>query len=219
MDVLRVDAPRAGRLEISVGPVLDSRAWPWNKSALAIDPVLNVYDANGTHLMTVDADNPAATDRASIQMTAAGRLLVRIHNYTPNGNRRAYALTDRLRRQRAHRGPCAGSAPTAPRSSPTTAPSSATFSEPVTGVSGSTFQLRDGTALSRPPSRTTPPTRRATLRPSAPLAGERSVLTHLTPASSTMPGTPLARVQLAVHSPARRPARSPGRTATPPLPR
>ena len=93
VDVFAVDAPRAGRLDISVGPVLDNRPWPWNKSALAIDPVLNVYDAAGTHLVTVDADNPAATDTASIQMSAAGRLLVRIHNYTPNGNRGFYPLT------------------------------------------------------------------------------------------------------------------------------
>ena len=144
VDVFAVDAPRAGRLEISVGPVLDSRAWPWNKSSLAIDPVLNVYDANGTHLVTVDDNNPAVTDRASIQMNAAGRLLVRIHNYTPNGNRGTYPLTtvfiDNI-------------APTAALALAPTAraaydgPVVTTFSEPVTGVSGSTFQLRRGGVL------------------------------------------------------------------------
>ena len=58
-----------------------------------VDVVLNIYDADGVHLGTFDDANPAATDRASVQMSAAGRIFLRVHNYTPNGNRTAYALS------------------------------------------------------------------------------------------------------------------------------
>ena len=189
VDVFAVDAPRAGRVEISVGPVLDSRAWPWNKSSLAIDPVLNVYDANGTHLVTVDDDNPAVTDRASIQMNAAGRLLVRIHNYTPNGNRGTYPLTTAF---------IDNIAPTVALALAPTAraaydgPVVATFSEPVTGVSGSTFQLRRGGVLVPASVSYDPTTQRATLWPTAVLAGDAVYQASLTSGIVDHAGAPLA---------------------------
>lgn len=171
VDVFAVDAPRAGRLEISVTPVLDSRPWPWNKSSLAIDPVLNVYDANGTHIITVDDNNPAATDRASIQMNAAGRLFVRVHNYTPNGNRTAYAMATAFVDNVAPT--VSGLAPTANAARAWyDAPVVAVFSEPVTGVSASTFQLRSGTELVPATVSYDAATRRATLWPATPLKGD-----------------------------------------------
>ena len=170
VDVFAVDAPRAGRVEISVGPVLDTRAWPWNKSTLAIDPVLNVYDANGAHIITVDDDNPAVTDRTSIQMNAAGRLLVRVHNYTPNGNRAAYPLTTAFTDNIA---PTVALAP-APDGgrAPYDGAVVATFSEPVNGVSGSTFQLHHDGLLVPASVSYDPATLRATLWPSAVLDGD-----------------------------------------------
>jgi type VII secretion-associated serine protease mycosin len=93
VDVIAVDVPRAGRLDVTVVPVIDSRAWPWHRSALTVDVVLNMYHANGTHIATVDNANPAATDRGSVQMGGPGRILLRVHNYTPNGNRAAYAIS------------------------------------------------------------------------------------------------------------------------------
>ena len=93
VDVMAVDVPRAGRLDIAVVPVVDNRAWPWHRSSLSVDVVLNIYDADGVHLATVDDANPAATDRASVQMSGPGRIFLRVHNYTPNGNKAAYALS------------------------------------------------------------------------------------------------------------------------------
>jgi subtilisin family serine protease len=93
VDVLAVDVPRAGRLDVAVVPVIDNRSWPWHKSSLTVDVVLNMYHANGTHIATVDADDPFATDRASVQMNSGGRILLRVHNYTPNGNRIPYTIS------------------------------------------------------------------------------------------------------------------------------
>jgi subtilisin family serine protease len=92
VDVMAVDVPRAGRLDVTVVPVIDSRSWPWHKSSLTVDVVLNMYHADGTHIATVDDANPLATDRGSVQMSGPGRILLRIHNYTPNGNRTAYTI-------------------------------------------------------------------------------------------------------------------------------
>ncbi len=93
VDVIAVDVPRAGRLDVTVVPVVDNRAWPWHKNSLTVDVVLNMYHANGTHIATVDDANPAATDRGSVQMSGPGRILLRVHNYTPNGNRNAYTIS------------------------------------------------------------------------------------------------------------------------------
>ena len=93
VDVMAVDVPRAGRLDITVVPVIDSRAWPWHRSSLSVDVVLNIYDADLNHLGTVDDANPAATDRGSVQMSGPGRIFLRVSNYTPNGNRAAYTIS------------------------------------------------------------------------------------------------------------------------------
>ncbi len=90
---MAVDVPRAGRLDVTVVPVIDNRAWPWHRNSLAIDVVLNMYYADGTHIATVDAADPSATDRGSVQMSGPGRILLRVHNYTPNGNRSAYTIS------------------------------------------------------------------------------------------------------------------------------
>ena len=193
VDVFAVDAPRAGRLDISVGPVLDNRAWPWNKSALAIDPVLNVYNAAGTLLATVDADNPAATDTASIQMSAAGRLLVRINNYTPNGNRGFYPLTtvfvDNIAPTVAGLSP----APNGARAA-YDGPVQVQFSEPVNGVSGSTFQLRHGVHLVPATVSYDPAAQRATLWPNAVLHGDSVYTATLTSGIVDQAGAALAQV-------------------------
>jgi subtilisin family serine protease len=93
VDVIAVDVPRAGRLDVTVVPVIDNRAWPWHRSSLAVDVVLNMYYADGTHIATVDAADPSATDRGSVQMSGPGRILLRVHNYTPNGNLAAYTIS------------------------------------------------------------------------------------------------------------------------------
>lgn len=191
VDVFAVDAPMGGRVDIAVGPVLDARPWPWNRSSLPIDPVLNVYRADGSHIVTVDADNPAATDRASVQLSTNARLLVRVHNYMPNGNRGAYALTttfvDNVGPTLASIGPVAG----ATRVSYDGTLVTATFTEPVSGVSDSSFQLRRGGTVVPATVSYDPASRLATLRPSVPLAGEVAYQVSLTSTIVDLAGNPL----------------------------
>lgn len=174
VDVFAVDAPRAGRIDISVGAVLDPRSWPWSRSAQPMDPVLNVYRADGTHVITVDAADPGATDRASVQMSGSGRLLVRINNYTPNGSRTAYPLTTAFVDNVAPAARIESPLPNATRVSFDGAAVSVSFSEPVANVTASTFQLRDGTALVPATVTYDSTARRAVLRPSVALRGERT---------------------------------------------
>lgn len=174
VDVVAVDAPRAGRVDIAVEPVLDARAWPWNRSSLPVDPVLNVYHADGAHIVTVDAPDPGATDRASVQLGGPGRLLVRVNNFMPNGNRSAYALTtafvDNVGPTLASIGPAAGATGVSYDGAVVTT----TFTEPVTGVNASSFQLRLGAAVLPASVTYDPSSRQATLRPNVALAGEVS---------------------------------------------
>ena len=58
-----VDAPRAGRLEVRVTGVVDSRAYPWNKSGLPVDPIVELYTSSGTLIKRVD-DAMGVRDRA-----------------------------------------------------------------------------------------------------------------------------------------------------------
>ena len=171
VDVFAVDVPRAGRLDISVAPVLDNRAWPWNKSSLAVDTVINVYQAGGAHILTADDANPAVTDRASIPVSGATRLLLRVHNYTPNGNRNAYTIVTSFIDNVVPTAVNLAPAPSAARA-PYDSPIVVTFSEPVSGVSGSTFQLHRGSSLVPASVSYDPASNRATLRPNAPLIGE-----------------------------------------------
>ena len=45
VDVFTVDVPRAGRLDVRVTGVVDSRAYPWNKSGLPVDPIVELTRA------------------------------------------------------------------------------------------------------------------------------------------------------------------------------
>jgi hypothetical protein len=143
--------------------------------------------------VTVDDDNPAATDRWSIQMSAAGRLFVRVHNYTPNGNRAAYALTTAFVDNIVPTVVGLSPAPNAARA-PYDGAVVAAFSEPVNGVNGSTFQLRQGTNLVPANVSYDPATQRATLRPSAVLPGDTSYQATLQPGIVDHSGAPLAPV-------------------------
>jgi len=191
VDVFAVDVPRAGRLDISVAPVHDNRAWPWNKSSLAVDSVLNVYHANGSHIVTVDGADPTATDRASITMAGAGRILVRVHNYMPNGNRAAYAVStafiDNVLPVATNLVPSPGAA-----RAPYDGPVVVSFSEPVNGISNSTFQLLEGSTLVPASVSFDLATQRATLTPNAPLRGETAYQARLTTGITDHAGAALA---------------------------
>ncbi len=92
-DVFAVDVPRAGRLDVRVTGVVDTRAYPWTKSSLKIDPVVELYTTAGTLLTRVDAVWEDGTELAQATVAGPTRILVRVANYFANGNRASYTIT------------------------------------------------------------------------------------------------------------------------------
>ena len=181
VDVFSVDVPRAGRLDVTVTGVVDTRNYPWNRSSLPIDPIVELYSASGTLLRRVDAEWEAGTELASFSLAGPGRILVRITNFYPNGNSTAYSVTptfvDTVAPTLLARAP----APGAVSISYDAATVTADFSEAVSGVNASTVQLKSsaGAAIAATVSYSSS-NRRATLRPSAPLAPEATYQVQIT---------------------------------------
>lgn len=96
VDVFAVDIPRAGRLQVRVTGVVDSRAYPWNRSSLQIDPIVELYTRSGSLLTRVDAVSESGTELAAVSLSGPTRILIRISNYYTNGNRSAYTVTPTL---------------------------------------------------------------------------------------------------------------------------
>ncbi|MCV0377497.1 S8 family serine peptidase [Microbacterium sp.] len=181
VDVFAVDVPRAGRLDVRVSGVVDARDWTWRQSSLPIDPIVELYTTGGTLLKRVDAVWQDGVELAQTSVSGPTRILVRVTNYFANGSRTAYSITptyvDTAAPALSGRSP----APGALRVNYEAPAVVATFNEPVTGVSGSTFVLKSsaGTAI---PSTVTydASARRATLKPSVHLAGEATYTAILT---------------------------------------
>jgi thermitase len=93
VDYVAVDAPRPGRIDITATGMTDARPFPWTRSALPIDPIIEVYDGAGTLLRTANATTSASPEVASVQVAGPTRLFARIRNALSNGNRAAYTLT------------------------------------------------------------------------------------------------------------------------------
>jgi type VII secretion-associated serine protease mycosin len=191
VDVFAVDVPRAGRLDVRVTGVVDTRAYPWNKSSLKIDPIVELYTTSGTLLKRVDNVWENGTELAQTTVSARARILVRVRNYFANGNRTAYAVTpsfvDTARPAASARTPGSGATGVNYDAALTV-----TFNEAVTGVSASTYVLRNssGTAVAATVTYDAS-TRRATLRPKSPLAGEKPYTASLTSAIKDSAGNAL----------------------------
>jgi subtilisin family serine protease/putative cell wall-binding protein len=193
VDYVSVSAPRAGRLTVSVTAVDDTRPWPWVRSALHVDPVLEVYRADGTRVVRVDnATNSFATERASITMAAAGRIVIKVSNHLPNGNRSAYTLAtaylDNAAPTIASRSPAAGTTNVS-----RTGPFGVTFNEAVTGVTGSTLRLKDANGMAVAASvRYDSATRTASIAPASTLAAEARYTVSVTSGIHDVAGNALA---------------------------
>ena len=180
VDFFAVDVPRAGRLDVRVTGVVDTRAYPWNRSSLKIDPVVELYTTAGKLLKRVDAVWENGTELAQTTVAGKQRIIVRVVNFFANGNRTAYGVTpsyvDTV-------GPGFASRTPGPNAvgAPYDHPIVVKFNEPVTGVSASTFALRNasGTAVASTVSYDAA-TRQATLRPAKPLAGDAGYAVALT---------------------------------------
>jgi thermitase len=96
VDVFAVDAPRSGRLDIRVTGIVDSRPYPWHNSGIPVDPVVELYTAGGTLIKRVDNQWESGTELASVSVVGRTRILVRVTNFYPNGNRGAYGVTPKF---------------------------------------------------------------------------------------------------------------------------
>jgi type VII secretion-associated serine protease mycosin len=171
VDVFAVDLPSPGRLDVRVAGVVDTRAYPWNKSGLPVDAIVELYNSAGGLLKRVDNVWENETELASVSVDAPARILIRISNWYANGNKSAYTMTttfvDAVPPTLVDIRPSPGAVDVSADAAVVTAD----FSEAVNGISTSSFTLRDpgGSVV---PAGVSYASGRATLRPSAPLAGE-----------------------------------------------
>jgi subtilisin family serine protease/putative cell wall-binding protein len=190
VDVFAFDVPRAGRLDLIVTAIVDSVRLP--KSSLPVDPVLQVYSAGGTLLTQVDDPNDsAATERASIQTGGPARVLLRVSNWFPNGNRDAYSVAssyvDNVAPAISARSPGPGATGV-----PVDGTLTVTFSEAVSGVSASSVVLRDvGGSVVPTTVGYDVGSLRATVQPHAVLAGEATYSLALSAPIADAAGNPL----------------------------
>ena len=192
VDYFSVQVPRSGRLDVRVTGVVDTRNYPWNRSSLPIDPIVELYTAAGQLLKRVDAQYEGGTELASVSVTGSTKIVVRVLNFYANGSRSAYSITptflDNVAPKLSGRSP----APAATSVS-YDGPLTATFDEAVVGVSSSSFVLKDASAKVIPATVTySSSARRATLTPSAPLAAEQSYTATLTSGIKDSAGNLLA---------------------------
>ena len=142
VDVFAVDVPRAGRLEVRLRGVADVRAYPWNRSTLPVDPIVELYSTAGALLVRVDSAAESGTELASVAIASPRRILVRVTNDFSNGNRSAYSITptyvDSVAPRVIGRTPESGVTNVSRFVTAT-----ASFDEAVTNVTASAIRLRD----------------------------------------------------------------------------
>jgi thermitase len=142
VDVFTVDVPRAGRLDVRVTGVVDTRAYPWNKSGLPVDPIVELYTASGALIKRVDNEWEAGTELAQLNVSGWTRVIVRVVNWYPNGSRTTYSVTptyvDNVVPVATIVAPVAGATEVSRFADPVIR-----FSEHVGGVSATTVKLRD----------------------------------------------------------------------------
>lgn len=191
VDVFAVDLPSAGRLDVSVTGVVDTRAYPWNKSGLPIDPIVELYNTAGGLLQRIDNQSEAGTELASVTVSSPSRILVSISNWYANGSQSAYSLTptfvDHVPPTLVSTQPGSGASNVSHDAVTVTAD----FSEDVSGLNGSSFQLigPDGNPVGASVSYARG---RATLQPPSPLAAETTYTASLSSAITDAVGNPFA---------------------------
>jgi hypothetical protein len=144
VDWFAVDLPRAGRLDVRVTGVVDSRAYPWNRSPIPIDPIVELYSTSGTLLRHVDNQLEGGTELAQATVSGATRILIKVWNYYANGNTTTYTVTptyvDTAAPVAQITYPASGATAVSRIAQP-----KITFNEPVTNISSATVRLRDMT--------------------------------------------------------------------------
>ena len=193
VDVFAIDVGRAGRLDVRVAGVVDARAYPWNRSALPIDPIVELYSASGALLRRVDAVAEGGIELASVNVAGPTRILVRVRNFYPNGNRVAYAITptyvDTVAPRVIGRTPGSGATNVS-----RFAVATVRFDERVTGLAGGSLRIRDTVTGALVPAAVTYDATRMEGRAAVTnrLAAERTYRVELTSAVRDLAGNPVA---------------------------
>ncbi len=144
VDWFAVDVPRAGRIDIRVTGVVDSRAYPWNRSPIPVDPIVELFSTSGTRLVHADSQSEGGTEVARRTVGGATRILVKIWNYYANGNTATYTVkpvyVDTAAPKATISYPASGATAVSRIVKPRI-----TFNEPVTNIGTSSIRLRDMT--------------------------------------------------------------------------
>ncbi|MDQ2941177.1 MAG: S8 family serine peptidase [Chloroflexota bacterium] len=141
LDHFAFSVPRAGRLEVTVTPLVDNVRS--SMSSLPIDPIVDAWNSAGAVVgHSDDPTNSAAVESMVLRATSAARFVVRVMNWFPNGSLGTYSVRGVYVDDVA---PVVSSWSPAPGSThvPVTARVDLAFSEPVTGVDTATLTLRD----------------------------------------------------------------------------
>lgn len=187
-----VKVPRAGRLDVRVGGVVDTRDYPWNRSGIPIDPIVELYDRSGNLIKRVDRQWESGVELAQHAVGKKTVVIVRVLNFYANGNRARYAVTPRFVDNVAPiatiRAPAAGSTGVTQWVVPT-----ATFNEQVKNVTTGTVRLRDMQTMKVVPASVAYDASRREVRltPSRQLEGNRNYRFELTPNVTDSAGNPL----------------------------
>lgn len=142
VDWFAVDVPRAGRLDVRVTGVVDSRAYPWNRSPIPVDPIVELYTTSGTLLRRVDAALEGGTELAQATVSGPTRILAKVWNWYANGNPATYTVVPTYVDTAAPKATVSHPASAATGVSRIVRPQ-VTFDEAVANITSSTVRLRD----------------------------------------------------------------------------
>ena len=182
VDWFAVRVPRAGRIDIRVTGVVDSRDYPWNRSGLPVDPIVELYNRYGNLITRVDREWEGGVELVRHSVGKGTRVLVRVVNYYANGNRNSYSVTPTFVDTVAPVATIRTPTPDATGVSQWIVPT-ATFSEAVSNVTSGTVRLRDLSTLDLVPASVAYDASRREVRltPSRHLDGNRTYRLELTP--------------------------------------
>jgi type VII secretion-associated serine protease mycosin len=193
VDWFSVRAPRAGRIDVRVWGVVDSRAYPWNRSGIPVDPIVELYDKDGLLIQRVDREWESGVELAQHLVDRATVVYVRVLNYYASGNRKPYTVkptfVDTVRPVATIDLPVNGSTEVTQWVTPV-----ATFNEAVQNVSTTTVRLRDLETKTITPASVSydPTTRKVRLMPAVRLIGHHDYRVELASAITDRAGNSLA---------------------------
>jgi hypothetical protein len=186
---------------VRVTGVVDVRAYPWNKSPLPIDPIVELYSTSGTLLKRVDNQLEGGTELAQWTVAGPQRILVRVVNWYANGNTTPYSIVatyvDTAKPKATITEPGSGATGVSRIVQPTVV-----FNEAVTNVSSSTVRVRDLTTSEIVPATVSysSSTRTARITPTARLAAARAYRVEATTGVTDLAGNALATTTLSFTS-------------------